>query len=59
MPSASLKSLSVGIAGPIIFYNSAIMELLGGIFSSLAALFSSFGVSSAVLAASTYVGPSY
>jgi len=35
------------------------MELLGGIFSSLAALFSSFGVSSAVLAASTYVGPSY
>jgi len=57
LPSSSLKSLSVGIAGPIIFFNSSI---LGGIFSSsLAALSSSFGVASAVLAASTYMGPSY
>jgi len=47
--------LSVGIAGPIIFYNSWI---LGGI-SSLEALYSSFGVASAVLEASTYTGPSY
>jgi len=33
--------------------------ILGGIFSSLTALFTSFGITSAVLAASSYAGASY